>query len=489
VVIVSRVDADMVLTRLDASGNTLWTNRVIRENTQTSSCVKEMANGDLVVCGSEDGSPKGYAFRTRADGTLIWAKALIATHPYIMRLNEWSSGNIQLCGVLQDTVVETVSVELTATGNMVQARRLNPRTRNSILDGGGKLSSTDRQGRSHIVGRLNGNGPSAAFLGYWTAFSPSDTTVLCDQKQQTVLIQDFPITFTRVPDLFADSLLVGSPYALTSTPYGPFCVQTTCQAPGAPERFLGGDRTVCQVDGSPVVLDASSRQGTYVWSTGQSDARITVFQPGRYWVRVTGACGVVSDTVQVRIQPRPPRLSAQELNLCAGDTAALPVPTQPGIRYRWTPEQPPFFRNKDGAAFIAAPWAVSAREDDYHFHLRITDSASLCPGADDSLQVRVWAKGAYLPTDGYCTWRPPFIPNIFTPGRRDAANDAWVLTGMEQFPLHTLTLYTSHGRRIHQASPYRNDWTAEDLPAGVYYYHIQVQGGQVSFKGWVEVVK
>ncbi len=58
---------------------------------------------------------------------------------------------------------------------------------------------------------------------------------------------------------------------------------------------LGGELTICP--GQELVLDAFVPGATYLWSTGSSDARITVMQPGIYVVMGVGPCIAFEDTV------------------------------------------------------------------------------------------------------------------------------------------------------------------------------------------------
>jgi gliding motility-associated-like protein len=60
---------------------------------------------------------------------------------------------------------------------------------------------------------------------------------------------------------------------------------------------LPGEATLCL--GEELVLDATVPNGLHLWSTGDTDARIVVQQPGIYVVAVTGPCINVLDTVVV----------------------------------------------------------------------------------------------------------------------------------------------------------------------------------------------
>jgi len=61
------------------------------------------------------------------------------------------------------------------------------------------------------------------------------------------------------------------------------------------------------------------------------------------------------------------------------------------------------------------------------------------------------------------------IPNFFTPNG-DGVNDSFVIEGIEQFSENQLYIYDKNGRVVYEKKNYKNNWTAENLPDGVYYY-------------------
>ena len=79
---------------------------------------------------------------------------------------------------------------------------------------------------------------------------------------------------------------------------------------------------------------------------------------------------------------------------------------------------------------------------------------------------------------------PRRVPDIITPNG-DRLNQTFRLG--PDCPVH-LQLYSRWGRLVLDEAAYHDDWSAEGLPAGVYYYLITYVGGTRQ-KGWVEVVK
>ncbi len=78
----------------------------------------------------------------------------------------------------------------------------------------------------------------------------------------------------------------------------------------------------------------------------------------------------------------------------------------------------------------------------------------------------------------------PFIPNVFTPNK-DGYNDFFFIRNMpEDFPTSVL-IVNRWGKKVFESSNYNNEWMAEGLADGVYYYTINIKGETKN--GWVEV--
>ncbi|WP_310393898.1 gliding motility-associated C-terminal domain-containing protein [Hymenobacter sp.] len=76
------------------------------------------------------------------------------------------------------------------------------------------------------------------------------------------------------------------------------------------------------------------------------------------------------------------------------------------------------------------------------------------------------------------------IPNIITPNGDDQ-NQTFRL-GSDCAP--RLEVFSRWGQRVFEAAAYRDEWSAADQPAGVYYYLLTYPDGHRA-KGWVEVVR
>ena len=88
----------------------------------------------------------------------------------------------------------------------------------------------------------------------------------------------------------------------------------------------------------------------------------------------------------------------------------------------------------------------------------------------------------------YCGEGPPVdIANALTPNG-DGENDQWYIEGIEDYPENVVRVYNRWGLMVYEKAGYENDWSGDNLPAGTYYYTLDLQGSG-RYKGWVVVLK
>ncbi|MDR1182670.1 MAG: gliding motility-associated C-terminal domain-containing protein [Bacteroidales bacterium] len=80
------------------------------------------------------------------------------------------------------------------------------------------------------------------------------------------------------------------------------------------------------------------------------------------------------------------------------------------------------------------------------------------------------------------------IPNIFTPNG-DSFNEYFIIEGIDQFPETHLTVFRQNGKIIYDKTNYQNDWNADNIPDGVYYYVFKFvyQGEQFMRNGSITI--
>lgn len=84
------------------------------------------------------------------------------------------------------------------------------------------------------------------------------------------------------------------------------------------------------------------------------------------------------------------------------------------------------------------------------------------------------------------------IPNAFTPNG-DGVNDTWQITGLEYYQKATLNIFNRWGQKVYSSTGYATPWdgtyNGKALPAGTYYYIIDLKNGQAVISSWVAIVR
>ena len=89
-----------------------------------------------------------------------------------------------------------------------------------------------------------------------------------------------------------------------------------------------------------------------------------------------------------------------------------------------------------------------------------------------------------------------FIPNSFSPNG-DGVNDLFVISGIEAFPDHRLTIYNRWEQKVFETKNYENNWDGSPnmsygnnsklLPEGVYFYFFEEREGGKLHKGFIYI--
>jgi gliding motility-associated-like protein/uncharacterized repeat protein (TIGR01451 family) len=89
------------------------------------------------------------------------------------------------------------------------------------------------------------------------------------------------------------------------------------------------------------------------------------------------------------------------------------------------------------------------------------------------------------------TIRSIFIPNVIKPDN-DGKNDAFVLRVSHKYDKIGVLIFNRWGDVVFTSDDYKNDWSAEGLNGGTYYYQIKGInriGREKHYKGWLQVIK
>jgi gliding motility-associated-like protein len=79
-----------------------------------------------------------------------------------------------------------------------------------------------------------------------------------------------------------------------------------------------------------------------------------------------------------------------------------------------------------------------------------------------------------------------YIPNIFTPNE-DGMNDLFFIRNLPAADVQ-LIVTNRWGKQVYSSNSYQNNWAAEDVSDGIYFYRLKISDGE-PITGWVEVMR
>jgi gliding motility-associated-like protein len=84
------------------------------------------------------------------------------------------------------------------------------------------------------------------------------------------------------------------------------------------------------------------------------------------------------------------------------------------------------------------------------------------------------------------------IPNIFTPNS-DGVNDVWVIPGLDKYEQAVISIFNRWGQQVYQSKGYKQPWNGQyagqPLPAGTYYYVINLGNNDPRLQGAVTILR
>ena len=124
--------------------------------------------------------------------------------------------------------------------------------------------------------------------------------------------------------------------------------------------------------------------------------------------------------------------------------------------------------------FLLTPTASPTADITYTLHV----TSQNCGTVTSSVNVKVYTQIT--------------VPNTFSPNG-DGVNDYWDIGGLITFPQSLTTVYTRDGQQVFKSTGYAKPWdgtyNSTQVPAGTYYYIIDLKNGQPPLAGWVLVVR
>ena len=84
------------------------------------------------------------------------------------------------------------------------------------------------------------------------------------------------------------------------------------------------------------------------------------------------------------------------------------------------------------------------------------------------------------------------VPNVFSPNG-DNIHDQWMIPNLGDYPGCTVEVFNRYGQQVYFSAGYGTPWNGtykgKELPAGTYYYIIQLQNGFKPLSGSVTVIR
>ncbi len=256
-------------------------------------------------------------------------------------------------------------------------------------------------------------------------------------------------------------VIAGGTNGSQSSNYSPSLARKTVQN----NLYLGDDRC----SNKPIQLSAKiddMENLRYRWSTDDTSVAILAKQSGNYWVKVYDIKNNLlgSDTVNVKILNKPnPNLGADR-SICNYESILISSGiNNTDFEYQWsikdatTPEI--YLSDMNPGVYNITLWVKSCAD---------TVSSSMTLTVND------------------CNIK---IPNVITPNG-DSRNDRFVITGLENYPGSQLYILDRNGQIVFESMDYQNDWDANNIQTGTYFYRLQLNDGKKSEKnGTLSIIR
>jgi len=243
-----------------------------------------------------------------------------------------------------------------------------------------------------------------------------------------------------------------------------------------PTGFADPDLLMCYNAGTQLVAGGGV---TYLWTT--FDKSFSSNQPNvvvnpkvsvTYFISIADINGCTkNDTVNLRVVPNIDlKFTAERVNYDCFDRPSLKVSSQTD------PTETVFFDFGDGTTSDLQS-TVHNYTRDGDFAVRLIGKKEVCT-YESEISVPIFELK---------------IPNVFTPDQSPGFNDTFQIAYGGQTILQagistSIVIYNRWGGKVFESKDYKGDWTANDLPSGVYYYDIQIMN-ETSCKGWVQVIR
>jgi hypothetical protein len=227
----------------------------------------------------------------------------------------------------------------------------------------------------------------------------------------------------------------------------------------SPVLALNQEVTVCA--NQKVKLDAGNagKGFTYQWSDGSTGQILETDKTGDYTVKVGSPTCFVTTTFKVSVAEVPVIAWGGDTTVCGNEPLRLDAGNSgKGFTYQWS----------DGST----GQTLDVRQTG-EYSVVVSNKNCL---ATAKIKVR------FLNSDSLQVY------NVITPDRVDDKNDCFEIKGFAGEI--NVAVYNRWGKQVFRKEKYRNDWNAEGLPAGAYFYRItHLNNCFPPVNGWLHVLR
>ncbi|MEY3397997.1 MAG: hypothetical protein RL220_591, partial [Bacteroidota bacterium] len=248
--------------------------------------------------------------------------------------------------------------------------------------------------------------------------------------------------------------------------------------PVQPSINLGDSYLECNEDEVQICIQDIPQGYTIAWGGGQSGECIDVTSSGNYSVSVTDPlnCETLVDDIDVQfadfVSLNPS--SGDPQIVCPGQVVELSLGASNATSFDWEASCDGVdISGGNSANFSTAMVPADCLGD----VITITGTATgLCNSEEASFQLI--ADACFIT-----------IPNVFTPGN-DSLNSAFYIEGLENYIGAKLWVYNRWGAEVYSSDSYENDWKAEDVAEGTYYFVLHLPyGTEPERKGYMTIIR
>jgi gliding motility-associated-like protein len=325
---------------------------------------------------------------------------------------------------------------------------------------------------------LNGNVSNAGNSGIWSSngsgsFSPANSNLNASY-------------YPSATDISAGSVRL----TLTSTNNGACAASsssTVISFSPAPSVNAGSNQVVCANNATIQLNGQSNNTQQIVWTTTgngtfspSANNLNALYVPGdrdktngivNLVLKSAGnnPCPVAYDTVTLTIKPAPSINSGGIKYVIEKNSTILsPIITGSNLKYSW---EPGIYLNNDT---ISNPVCTPA--EDINYQLSVINTFGCASSAPISVKVL----------------KLPLIPNVFSPNG-DGINERWEIKYLKDYPDCTVEIFNRYGQLLYKSVGYISEWDGtlkgKPLPAGTYYYIINLKIAAQPLSGFVDIVR